>query len=55
MTKNYSIEVNQDSKIREYSFDVQQQNMECSTYSEILKIFREAFSLIDINKIIRKA
>lgn len=55
MTKNYSIEVNKNSKIRECSFDVQKQNIEYSTYSEILKIFREAFSIIDINKIIRKA
>lgn len=55
MTKNYNIEVNQDSKIREYSFNVQKQNVEYSTYSEILRIFREAFSLVDINKIIRKS
>lgn len=53
MAKICSIENTQKS-IKEFrSFDIQ--TNECSpTYSEILRILKEAFSFVDINQIIKK-
>ncbi|MBK5720032.1 hypothetical protein JGH11_04025 [Dysgonomonas sp. Marseille-P4677] len=58
MAKIYNIGSAPETKISECRpFDVQSIEIETeysSTYSEILKILREAFYLVDITKIIRK-
>ncbi|MDL2303303.1 hypothetical protein LJC28_02795 [Dysgonomonas sp. OttesenSCG-928-D17] len=52
MSKIYAIKANSESKVNEYcSFGIQKQN---AAYVEVLKIFREAFSLVDITTVIRK-
>lgn len=56
MTKTYSLDNSQNSNIREYRFDIQQEAMKelTPTYSEVLRILREAFSLVDITQIVKK-
>lgn len=59
MAEYYNIGSSTESKVRECCpFDVQGIELETeyssSTYSEILKIFREAFSMVDITQIIKK-
>lgn len=58
MAEIYNIGSTPETKIRECRpFDVQSIDLEkeySSTYSEILKIFREAFCLVDITQIIKK-
>lgn len=57
MAEIYNIGGASENKIREYrSFEAQSIEVEneYSSYSEILKIFREAFCLVDITQIIRK-
>ncbi|MDR1717863.1 MAG: hypothetical protein LBS20_18670 [Prevotella sp.] len=57
MERIYNIGSSHEAKINEcrpfgvQSFDVE---AEYSTYNEILKIFREAFSLVDVTQIIKK-
>lgn len=48
---------NDSNTSKSYHFDVNRQReseQENTTYMEVLKIFKEAFSLIDINKIFNK-
>ena len=59
MGKIYNIESNQKSNVSECRpfEDVvrrEEENENSSTYTEVLKILKEAFSLVDITKIIRK-
>lgn len=56
MAKTYSIDTNYDMKANNcYSFDTRQKDNESApTYSEVLKIFRKAFSLVDMNSILKK-
>ncbi|GAB6008230.1 hypothetical protein [Dysgonomonas reticulitermitis] len=56
MTKTYNLDNSQNSNIREYRFDIQQEAMKelSPTYSEVLRILREAFSLVDITQIVKK-
>ncbi len=59
MVKIYNIGSSQDAKINECRpFDIQGQEIvgefSSTAYSEILKIFREAFALIDITQVIKK-
>lgn len=56
MAKTYSIDTNYDMKANNcYSFSAQQKNNESTpAYSEVLKIFRKAFSLVDMNSILKK-
>jgi len=56
MTKIYTIETTRDTKANAcYSFDMQENEVKyTSAYDEILKIFREAFSLVDMSVILKK-
>lgn len=58
MERIYNVGSGHESKINECCpFDVQGFDVEVeysSTYNEILKIFREAFSLVDVTQIIKK-
>ncbi|MDR1882252.1 MAG: hypothetical protein LBR26_05650 [Prevotella sp.] len=58
MERIYNIGSARESKIGEYrSFDVPDLGVEAecsSAYNEILNILREAFSLVDITRIIKK-
>ena len=57
MAKIYHIESAQKSEILECSpfetVEKEEANESVSTYSEVLRILKEAFSLVDITKIIR--
>ncbi|MFV0468835.1 MAG: hypothetical protein ACK5MK_07920 [Dysgonomonas sp.] len=59
MSKIYNIPTSPEKTITNCSFEITKiENKEVketsvATYSEILKIFKEAFSLIDITKIIK--
>lgn len=58
MERIYNIGSSHEAKINEcrpfgvQSFDVEAEYS--STYNEILKIFREAFSLVDVTQIVKK-
>lgn len=58
MTKIYTINSSQETQIENYcSLEIQKQditNQYSPTYSEILRIFKEAFSKIDMSQIIKK-
>ena len=57
MTKIYTIETTRDTKADTcYSFGMQQDDevRHISAYNEILRIFREAFSLVDMSAILKK-
>ncbi|MBB4035006.1 hypothetical protein GGR21_000893 [Dysgonomonas hofstadii] len=56
MTKTYTIETTRETKTEAcYSFNMQDDDVKYnSAYNEILRIFREAFSLVDMSVILKK-
>ncbi|MFR9166772.1 MAG: hypothetical protein ACLVKO_11345 [Dysgonomonas sp.] len=59
MARFYNIETNKKSNVSECDpfaiTDKQEENTEyASTYTEVLRIFKEALSYVDITKIIRR-
>ena len=59
MAKFYNVERNEDGRVSEFDpFRVNKKQQEApeysSTYQEVLRIFKEALSYVDIVKIIKK-